>query len=250
MTAVDPAMTARTVVISQSTYFPWVGMLEQVRLADVFVHYDDVAFSRGYLHNRVQVKTADGVKWMTIPVCAPPLGTPIDQVRLDERTDWRSRHRALLRQAYRKALFCEEMLALADRVFEAPAETLADVTRASLLALVHYFGLDASCTFCSSRDLQIEGRQSERVLAHVRALQGARYVTGHGARHYLDHERFARDGVAVEYMNYLRRPYAQLHGAFTPHVTSLDLVANCGVAGAAYICSATIPWREFVASPP
>ena len=37
------------VVISQSMYFPWVGMLEQIRLADVFVFYDDVQFSKAAL---------------------------------------------------------------------------------------------------------------------------------------------------------------------------------------------------------
>ena len=30
------------VVISQSMLFPWVGTLEQMLLADVFIHYDDV----------------------------------------------------------------------------------------------------------------------------------------------------------------------------------------------------------------
>ena len=33
------------VVITQSMLFPWVGMLEQIRLADILIHYDDVAFS-------------------------------------------------------------------------------------------------------------------------------------------------------------------------------------------------------------
>ena len=57
------------VVISQSMYFPWVGMLEQIRLADVFIHYDDVQFSKGSFSNRVQVKQPDGTSaWMTIPL--------------------------------------------------------------------------------------------------------------------------------------------------------------------------------------
>ena len=58
------------VVISQSMLFPWVGLLEQMRLADVFVHYDDVQFSKGSFVNRVQVKTPDGVRWMTFEAIA------------------------------------------------------------------------------------------------------------------------------------------------------------------------------------
>ena len=45
----------RCLVISQPMYFPRVGMLEQIRLADHFVYYDDVQFSRGGFSNRVQL---------------------------------------------------------------------------------------------------------------------------------------------------------------------------------------------------
>ncbi|MCA9907942.1 MAG: WbqC family protein, partial [Anaerolineae bacterium] len=54
-------------VISQSMYFPWAGLLEQIRLADTFVHYDDVQHTRGF-YNRVQIKTGNGVRWITVPL--------------------------------------------------------------------------------------------------------------------------------------------------------------------------------------
>ncbi len=56
------------VVISQPMLFPWVGMLEQVRLADRYVDYSDVQFSRGSFVNRVQVKTCTGPRWITAPL--------------------------------------------------------------------------------------------------------------------------------------------------------------------------------------
>ena len=57
-----------TVVVSQPMLFPWVGLFEQIRLADVFVHYDDVAFSKGSFFNRVQIKTLEvGSKWFNGP---------------------------------------------------------------------------------------------------------------------------------------------------------------------------------------
>jgi hypothetical protein len=48
--------------ISQSMYFPWVGLLELIRLTDIFIHYDDVQYprSRGGFYNRVQLKIARG----------------------------------------------------------------------------------------------------------------------------------------------------------------------------------------------
>ena len=128
------------VVISQSMYFPWVGLLEQLRLADVFVHYDDVQFTRGF-YNRVQVKTVQGTQWLTVPLRDQHRGQTIDEVLQDDRQDWQRRHAATLRQHYSKAPFRDEMLEVASGVLLQPLRTLADVSRASILALAHYFGL-------------------------------------------------------------------------------------------------------------
>lgn len=235
-----------TLVISQSMYFPWVGMLEQIRLADVFMHYDDVQLARGF-YNRVQVKTAQGARWLTVPLRDKHQGQRIDETRVDERVDWRSQHRDILRHAYRHAPACDDMLALADSVWAQPADTLADVSRQSMRALADYFSLSDNTRWCHASEYDVPGASSERLLGLCRAAGARTYLTGHGARNYLDHERFERAGIDVRYMDYQRRPYAQQFGAFDPHVTGLDLVANLGRAGIAQIVSGAMPWRDFLA---
>ena len=54
-------------VISQSMYFPWIGLFDQIRLADKFIFYDDVQLTRGF-YNRVQVVQANGTKFITVPL--------------------------------------------------------------------------------------------------------------------------------------------------------------------------------------
>ena len=56
------------VVITQPMFFPWAGLLEQLRMADIIVYYDDVQFSKGSFTNRVQIKTPFGKKWLTVPL--------------------------------------------------------------------------------------------------------------------------------------------------------------------------------------
>ena len=233
------------VVVSQSMYFPWVGMLEQIRLAELYVRYDDVQFSKGSFTNRVQVKTAAGSAWLSVPLRNFRLGQRIDEVEIDDRTDWRDRHRGILRQAYWHAPFREDMLALVDDVFAQPAATIADVAHASMWALAGYFGLGASVQLIDSSAFSIAGSSSRRLLDVVRAVGGTTYVTGHGARNYLDHGMFEDAGIAVEYMQYQCIPYPQLHGTFTPYVTALDLLANCGREGQHVIQPLTINWRKF-----
>jgi hypothetical protein len=234
------------IAISQSMLFPWVGLLEQVRLADVFVHYDDVQFSKGSFVNRVQVKTSQGVRWMTLPLKDLHLGQSIDEVQVAPALQWRGRHLDLLRSSFEGAPYISEALELAEEVYGADYPNLGALARASLRVLTRYFGLDGATRFVDVEELNIPGESSDRVLSTVRRLNGDSYITGHGAARYLNHEGFEHAGVHVEYMKYRCLPYPQSYGEFTPYVSSLDLIANCGRAGANYICSDTVPWREFL----
>lgn len=226
-------------------YFPWVGLLEQIRLADQFVHYDDVQYTRGF-YNRVQIKTPSGEKWLTVPLRDWHRGQKIDEVRIDEREDWRGKHREILRQNYRNAPYLHDMLNLVDDAFNFPAHSLADVSRTSILTLAKYFGLASEKRFMTSKTLATKETSSQRLRDIVLGLNGNVYITGHGARNYLDHTIFEAAGIDVRYMQYQCSPYPQQHGSFTPFVTALDLVANCGRDGIKHIHSETLNWKEFL----
>lgn len=235
----------KTAVISQSMYFPWVGLLEQIRLADIFIHYDDVQYARGFF-NRVQIKTANGSKWLTVPLRDQHRGQFIDEVLVDNRIDWRTQHRDMLKQAYSRAPYRAEMLALVDQVFSKEYLVIADLARESTLFLANYFGLVEGREFGSSSKMGVAGKGGQRLCDLCLLLGASVYVTGHGARNYLDHELFDKSGIRVEYMKYRMTPYQQLHGGFTPYVTALDLIANCGKERTDVICSEAIYWREFL----
>ena len=82
------------------------------------------------------------------------------------------------------------------------------------------------------------------VLDVVKSQGGTVYVTGHGAKDYLDHEMFEREGVQVRYMDYRKTLYPQQHGEFTPFVSILDLIANLGRDGARVIDSPAVPLKD------
>ncbi len=233
----------KTVVISQPMYFPWVGMLEQMAVADVFVHLDDAQFSKGGFFNRVQVKTAEGTPWLTVPLAENKLGQTLNETQ-PAAHDWQRKHLATLRQSYAPAAHGGEMVALVERVLAMKHDSLAALSAASMEGLADYFGV-LPRTVLRTSELGVNGSGSERVLNICQSLEATRYVTGHGAADYLDHAAFAAAGIAVEYMDYTKQPYPQLHGAFTPFVSALDLLANCGQAGRDVIAPQTVCWKDF-----
>ena len=224
-------------------FFPWVGLFEQVRLADEFVHYSDVQLPQGRsFMSRVQIKTAEGPQWLSVPVHRE--GRLIGQVLLDEAQPWRQRHLRTLRHAYARSPHVHEMLDLVEGLYAQPLRTLAELNCAATERIAGHLGL--SCSFGDSTGRHSDLRSSERLLRLVIDLGGNEYVTGLGALEYLDHELFEQHGVTVRYMRYEKRPYPQLHGEFNPFVSILDLIANCGREGASVIASGTVSWKEVV----
>lgn len=236
----------KTVVISQPMFFPWVGMFEQFMLADVFVFYDDVQYSKGSFENRVQIKTAAGLKWLTVPVLYNHGFARLNDTRIDEQHRWRDRHLAFLEQQFRGAPFSKDALQIVNSVYAKRFASLAGLSIASMRAIFDYFGLAGEKLIANSSELAIAGKGSPRVLDIALHFGADRYVTGHGARNYLDHEAFEAAGVCVEYMDYARVPYRQRFGDFTASVSILDLIANEGAAGARVLEPRTASWREFL----
>lgn len=236
------------VVISQPMFFPWIGLFEQIRLADVYVHYSDVSFSKGSFVNRVQVKTARGMVWMTVPLLHQKFGQPICEVQINYQKDWRYKHREMLKQAYAHAPFQKDMLDIVDSVYTEQHPTLDELTVASVDAVYDYVDFGGARRFVDIRELDIRGSStsSQRVLDTVLSVGGDTYTTGLGARNYLDHKLFEDSNVQVNYMDYRKTPYPQLHGEFTPYVSALDLIANTGSDSAGYINSGTMHWKEYL----
>ena len=231
------------VVISQPMLFPWPGFFEQLMLADTYYFLDDTQFSKGSFTNRIQIKVGGQIKWMTIPLAGKGTFQEIRALRANDDT-WRKGHIDLLKQAFRQAPFRADAIALAEAAYV--HEDICTALIASIELSADYLGIGRGQTRGLTSTLGIEGRSWQRVLDIVLGAGGTRYLTGHGAAGYLDHEAFARTGVDVEYIAYSKTPWPQGEGEFTPYVSVLDLIAHTGPEAANYLKPATASWRNFV----
>lgn len=235
----------KTVVILQPQFFPWRGVFEQIRLADEFVHLDDAQFQKGGFTNRVQLKTASGPLWLTVPVLRAGKLPPIAEVEIDYRAEWREKHLRTLAMSYARAPHLSRAQAIVADVYAERPRTIAELDIAALERCAAELGLHPS--FTRSSQTPVDGAKTDRLTALLVPRGATCYVTGRGALDYLDEPKLAAAGVEVRVMEYTRRAYPQLHGAFDPHVSILDTIANLGPDAAAALESPAVPWREAVA---
>ena len=234
------------VAVSQPMFMPWIGIFELIKLADVFVHYDDVKRpGGGSFMTRVQIKTVNGSQWLSAPIDKQRSGWLISETFLVADSRWRERHLEFIRQSYRHATHAALMTELADEIYAYPGDDLAGFNQHAVERISSWLELDT--TFAVSSDLSIPGASTQRVVGICKHFDASDYVTAHGALNYLDHEMFEANGVSVSYVDYDLNPYEQLHGDFTPYVSILDAIANIGHQTRELLTSRCVGWREFAA---
>lgn len=234
-----------SVVISQPMYFPWPGFFELVASADVYVHLDDVQFSKGSFTNRVQIRSATGTNWLTVPLARSGSFEKISDLETSGDA-WKGEHRRKLEQSLKGAPHADHALSIFDRVVSKPR--LYDILTTSVEETSRVLGLSVPREWHTASELGVSGSSWSRVLGIVRALGGTRYVTAHGAANYLDHEAFEAAGVTVEYIEYSKTAWTQQGAGFTPFVTVLDLLANSGETAIHALQPSTSHWQDFIAA--
>jgi WbqC-like protein family len=224
-------------VITQSNYIPWKGSFDVFDRADVVVLYDDVQYTRRDWRNRNRIKTAQGTKWITVPVRVKGRYTQnINEVEISD-TEWAKSHWGSIEAAYAKAPYFARY---GDRLLDlyqqaSKLSMLSTVNHLLLTEIGQWLRIDTP--FRWSTEFAASGGQTERLVGICQELGATEYLSGPAAKSYLDVEQFEQVGIAVEWMDFSHYPpYPQLHGAFEPAVSVIDVLFNCGDDAPNFVC--------------
>ena len=222
-------MKPRTCVLLQPCYIPWRGYFDQIRRADVFVHYDDVQYDKNGWRNRNRLKGPNGSFWVTIPVSLPHgnRATHLAEARIDSSQRWQAKHWRSIKSCYQRASHFADVAAWLQPWYHRTPDRLIDFTIPLVEECARRLGL-SDTEFLRSSSLAVEGERSERIAAICRAVGATHYLSGPSARAYIDEDLLGRAGITVEYMVYDYPPYPQLHGGFDRQVSILDTLFVLG----------------------
>ena len=231
------AAPARRVAIVQSSYIPWKGYFDLIDHCDEFVLYDNVQYTRRDWRNRNRIKTARGVRWLTIPVRSK--GRYLQRIDETEIEDpgWARSHWAQVAQSYAEAEHFDDHRERIEELYAVAAKEtmLARVNELFIRALCELLGIETRVSRLPDSALAGAG-PTERLVSACRALGASEYVSGPAARSYLDVERFDQAGVSVSWMDYSGYPeYPQPFPPFEHGVSVLDLLFCTGPLGFAAI---------------
>ena len=225
----------KKVAILQSNYIPWKGYFDMIAAVDEFIIYDDVQYTRRDWRNRNQIKTPNGLQWLTVPIKAK--GKYHQKIRDTEIDgyDWASAHWKTLVQNYRRASYFNEVADWLEPLYLAECYThISQLNRRFIEAICDY--LDIKTIISNSWDYNLLEGKTERLADLCIQAGGTEYISGPAAKDYIDESVFTDLGIKLTWFDYIGYPeYPQLWDEFTHGVTILDLLFNCGKDATCYM---------------
>jgi hypothetical protein len=218
--------------IVQSNYIPWRGYFDFINSVDTFVLLDTVQYTKRDWRSRNQIKTSEGLHWLSIPVDTKgKFNQKICEVRVSDET-WSRKHWKTISQSYKKANCFSEVSGLFATIYEeiSTYKFLTEINFHFISSICKFLGIDTKILFAIdvayANDFE---DKSQRLLEICRALKATTYLSGSAAKDYLDEKLFNQSGISVEWLKYPEYPvYDQPHGEFAHNLSILDTLFCVG----------------------
>ena len=218
----------KSCIITQSNYIPWKGYFDAIHKTDVFVVYDDMQYTKRDWRNRNQIKTENGLKWLSIPVeVKGKYNQKINETKISD-LNWKEAHLNQLKQSYRKAACYKDVLPWVEDLYDhCNFEYLSDINLYFIKAINKFLGIETELLLSS--EFKLNEERTERLVDICEEVKANAYYSSSAAKAYMDESKFTSKGISVNYWDYAGyMDYDQLHPPFTHSVSILDLIFNLG----------------------
>jgi hypothetical protein len=234
----------------QPSYLPWLGYLDKLAKADVFVVMDDLQYEAQNFQNRNRLKLNNGPHWMTVPLLGAAQTDRVCDRRIDNtgrgsRHHWQRRTWRTLCVHYGKSPHFARYASALEDIYIRRWDSLVELDLQMLDLARTWLGITTPILRASS--LGLAGAKTDRIADMCKKLGASVYLSGRGgSTGYLDTDQLARAGVATMWQQFAHPTYPQRYPqlGFVSHLGFLDLVLNTGPDAAAIFAGASAAQKE------
>ncbi len=201
----------KKVAILQSNYIPWKGYFDMIAAVDEFILYDDMQYTRRDWRNRNQIKTPQGVQWLTIPVQVK--GKYHQKIRETEidGSEWASAHWKALVHNYRRAPHFDDIAEWLEPLYLAESYAhLSRLNRRFIEVVCDYLGIKT--VISNSCDYSLLDGKTERLADLCVQAGGTEYISGPSAKDYINELKHNEINAVFHYVPLHSSPAGQRYG--------------------------------------
>lgn len=211
----------------QSNYIPWKGYFDIINSVDLFVFYDDVQYTNRDWRSRNQIKTSDGLKWLTIPISSNRT-QKIYEVEISSNY-WQEKHWRSIIHSYSKTKYFKQYKAFFEDIYLRKTWQNLSQFNQFVIKKISREILVIQTEIIDSREYNLIGTKEARILDLLIKCSATKYLSGPSAKSYLKEDYLEKNGIELIWIDYDGYPeYSQLYPPFQHYVSIIDLIFNEG----------------------
>src|SRR5437762_5057076 len=187
---------SKKVALVQSNYIPWKGYFDLINLADEFILFDSMQYTRRDWRNRNKIKSPQGEMWLTIPVeVKGKYLQKINETAISDPT-WNRVHWKTVSHIYSRAPYFHLYRALFEDLYLGSNERLlSQINHKFIVAICELLGINTRISW--STDYRLLEGKTERIVDLCKQAGADEYISGPTANDYTDEELCRKDGIAL-----------------------------------------------------
>lgn len=229
-----------TIAIHQPHYFPWLGYLDKMAQADLFVILDDVQMNvRSPIRRNDFLESNGRVFQLAVPIDNSETNS-IKYTRISYQNKWNKKHRDFLLNNYKKHKYFDLIWGSIENIFNGESDNIFDLDMKTVFAFREFFNIMTPLIYQSSLNYDRIAQKNEMNISILKNIinpltdggggGGLVYLSGQGAKKYMIVDDFIREGIEVRFQEFVSPVYPQKNSKeFVPNLSALDYLFNCGI---------------------
>jgi hypothetical protein len=221
------------VSMHQPNFLPYSGFFEKIARSDLFVIVDHLTFSKGkdnwHHRNRIRVPNGEGWDYITLPVSEHWNWKPFTEARLSDNAQFKKKkHLKTLVQNYFKAPYFDRFFHDFSELYYQDNRNLADFNVSLIKWFMKKFRIRTPVLRASEIGFDPSLTKDDMIIDMMRRVNGTHFLSGDGARSYIQPGKFEEAGIPLEFQNFSPEPYPQMFNDFVPYLSAFDMLMNVG----------------------
>jgi hypothetical protein len=217
----------------QPNFLPYIGFFDKIKRSHLFILVDHCTFSKGndnwHHRNRIRTESPSGWDYITVPVSEHFNHMPFHETRISSVFDYKRRKQIkTIIHNYQKAPLFDEYFGEFMEVYTQKEADLAEFNINLIMWFLEKFNIKTEVLRSTELDFNNGLQKSDMIIALMKLVGGTHYLSGDGAREYVEPEKFKQAGITLEFQNFKPEPYPQVFPGFVPYLSALDLLINTG----------------------
>jgi len=157
---------------------------------------------------------------------------PFHEARISDVFSFRRRkHLKSIGMNYRKAQCFDRYFHEFREIYSQGERELAEFNIKLIMWFIEKFRIKVEVLRSTELDFNNGLTKNEMIIDLMKRVDGTHFISGDGAREYIEPGRFEQEGIALEFQNFRPEPYPQTYPGFIPNLSALDTLMNCGGLG-------------------